>query len=66
MNAKESILEKFHDGTLACKTLAEILKILQIPYREKQRLSAVLSALCKDGKLYQNNGGRYGTSEQLG
>lgn len=66
MNAKESILEKFHDGTLACKTLTEILKILQIPYREKQRLSAVLSALCKDGKLYQNNGGRYGTSEQLG
>ncbi len=66
MNAKESILEKFRDGTLAGKTLTEILKILQIPYREKQRLSALLSNLCKDGVLFENNGGRYGTSEQLG
>lgn len=66
MTAKESILEKFRDGTLAGKTLTEILKILQIPYREKQRLSALLSNLCKDGVLFENNGGRYGTSEQLG
>ncbi|MBR2375606.1 MAG: ribonuclease R [Clostridia bacterium] len=66
MTAKESILEKFRDGTLAGKTLTEILKILQIPYREKQRPSALLSNLCKDGVLFENNGGRYGTSEQLG
>lgn len=66
MNAKESLLSAFEDGTLACKTLNEILKILQIPYREKNRLFDLLQTLCKEGKIYQNDGGRYGTIEQLG
>ena len=66
MNAKESIFEKFNDGTFAGKTNAEICKILQIPYREKKRLTDILDALEKEGRIYQNDGGRYGTIEQLG
>ena len=66
MNAKESIFEKFNDGTFAGKTSAEICKILQIPYREKKRLTDILDALEKEGRIYQNDGGRYGTIEQLG
>ena len=66
MNAKESIFEKFNDGTFAGKTTAEICKILQIPYREKKRLTDLLDTLQKEGRIYQNDGGRYGTIEQLG
>ncbi len=66
MNAKESIFDKFRDGTFAGKTSAEICKILQIPYREKKRLTDILDALMKEGRIYQNDGGRYGTIEQLG
>ena len=66
MNAKESLLAAFQDGTLAGKTIQEILKILQIPYREKNRLLDLLDKLCDDGAIFQNEGGRYGTIEQLG
>ena len=66
MNAKESLLSAFQDGTLAGKTSQEILKILQIPYREKNRLFDLLSNLCDDGVIFKNEGGRYGTIEQLG
>ncbi len=66
MNAKKELLSKFHDGSLSGKTLTEILKILQIPYREKNRLSDLLDELVESGLLYQNAGGRYGTSENLG
>lgn len=66
MNAKQSIYEKFTDGTLAKKNITEICKLLSIPYREKNRLLPLLEELCKEGKLYQNDGGRYGTIEQLG
>ena len=66
MNAKESLLSAFQDGTLAGKTSQEILKILQIPYREKNRLFDLLNNLCDDGVIFKNEGGRYGTIEQLG
>ena len=66
MNAKESILDKFRDGTFAGKTASEICKILQMPYRERKRLTDLLDELIEDGKIYQNDGGRYGTIEQLG
>ena len=66
MNAKESLFESFEDGTLAGKTMTEILKILQIPYREKNRLFDLLQTLCDEGKIYRNDGGRYGTIAQLG
>ncbi|MBQ7879186.1 MAG: ribonuclease R [Clostridia bacterium] len=66
MSAKQSILESFEDGTLAGATVDEILKILKIPYREKKRLLSVLIELEKDGVIFQNEQGRYGTSEQLG
>ncbi|MBQ2701817.1 MAG: ribonuclease R [Clostridia bacterium] len=66
MNAKQSIYEKFLDGTLAKKNITEICKILAIPYREKKRLTDLLDELKKEGKLFENDGGRYGTIEQLG
>lgn len=66
MNIQDKILSLFQDGTLSNKTLAEILKILQIPYREKKRIFDILEELVKNGKLHQNAGGRYGTSDNLG
>lgn len=66
MNAKQSIYEKFLDGTLAKKNITEICKLLSIPYREKKRLTDLLDELKKEGKLFENDGGRYGTIEQLG
>lgn len=66
MSAREKIFALFDNGTLAGKTATEICKILQMPYREKNRLTDVLNELCAEGKLYQNDGGRYGTIAQLG
>lgn len=65
LNAKESLLQSFQDGTLAGKTVNEILKILQIPYREKNRLLDLLQKLCDEGEIFQNDGGKYGTIAQL-
>ena len=66
MSAREKLLEAFLDGTLAKRNILEICKILQIPYREKSRIIELLDKLCAEGLLYQNDGGRYGTIEQLG
>ena len=66
MSSKEKLFALFVDGTLAGKTVTEILKILQIPFREKNRVTVLLDELCDEGLLYQNDGGRYGTIEQLG
>jgi len=66
LSAKEQISELFFDGTLGNKTIDEILKILKIPYREKRRMLDLLDGLEKDGVIFKNDGGRYGTSEQLG
>ncbi len=66
MNAKKRLLSKFQDGTLSNKTVPEILKILQIPYREKNRVLDLLDELTESGELFRNGGGRYGTSVDLG
>ena len=66
MGASERIYERFVDGTLSNKTVHEICKILNIPYREKNRLLSLLDDLVEEGKLFLTDGGRYGTSEQLG
>ena len=66
MSTKQKIFQAFENGTLACKNISEICKTLDIPYREKNRLLGVLDELVKEGKIYENDGGRYGTSEQLG
>ncbi len=66
MSTKQKIFQAFENGTLACKNISEICKTLDIPYREKNRLLGVLEELIKEGKIYENDGGRYGTSEQLG
>lgn len=65
MSSEEKLYALFTDGTLAGKNATEICKILQIPYREKKRLTDLLDGLCKDGKLFQSDG-KYGTIEQLG
>ncbi|MBE5745063.1 MAG: ribonuclease R [Clostridiales bacterium] len=65
-SAKERIFERFLDGALANKNVAEICKILSIPYRERTRLIPLLNELCAEGKLYKTENGKYGTIEQLG
>lgn len=65
MNAKQSFIEYFQNGTLANKSVAEIIQILQLPYREKGRLVSMLDALVSDGAIYEADG-KYGTAEQLG
>ncbi len=66
MNATQSLLRQFQNGSLEKKNITEILKILQIPYREKNRVIDLLTELVKEGELYQNDEGRYGTSAGLG
>lgn len=66
MNAQESLLQHFTDGTLAGCTLAEICRILRLPHREKNRIYDLLDALCEEGRLFCARGGKYGTPEQLG
>ncbi len=66
MNAKLHIFEKFQDGTLSGKTVSEICKLLHIPYRERNRLIPFLDELCEEGKIFMDDTGRYGTSEDLG
>ena len=66
MSSSEKLFSLFEDGTFSGVTASEICKALQIPYREKERIIALLSELCDQGKLFQNDGGRYGTIEQLG
>ena len=66
MSSQEKLYALFLDETLANKTITEICKTLQIPYREKNRLEGLLDDLCEDGKLFQDDGGKYGTAEQLG
>ncbi len=65
MNAKLSLLQQFHNGTLAGKGIDGICKALNIPYREKNRLLDLLKELIKDGELFQTPDGFYGTPEQL-
>ncbi len=66
MNISERIYKRFQDGSLENKTVSEICKALNIPYRERNRLSPILDELVNEGKIYQNDGGRYGTIEGLG
>jgi len=66
LSVKERIFERFLDGSLANKNVAEICKILSIPYRERTKLLPILSELCEEGKLYKTETGKFGTSEQLG
>ena len=66
MRSTEKLLSLFQDGTLERKNITEILKALQIPFREKNRVLDLLSELIKEGELYQNDEGKYGTSEGLG
>ena len=66
MSTKQKIFQAFKDGTLASKNIGEICKTLDIPYREKNRMLGVLEELIKEGKIYENDRGMYGTSEQLG
>ena len=65
MNAKLSLLQQFHNGTLAGKGIDGICKALNIPYREKSRLLPLLNELIKAGELFQTPDGNYGTPEQL-
>ncbi len=66
MAAQQQLFNEFQNGTLERKNITEILKLLGIPFREKNRVLDLLTALVKEGVLYQNDEGRYGTSAGLG
>ncbi len=66
MHATEKLLSLFRDGTLERKNITEILKALQIPFREKNRILDLLTQLVKEGEIYQNDEGKYGTNAGLG
>ena len=48
MSSEEKLYALFTDGTRAGKNATEICKFLQIPYREKKRLTDLLDGLCED------------------
>jgi len=66
VNAKQSLLEQFHSGSLNGKTIDGICKNLKIPFREKKSLLALLDSLISDGSLCVTRDGEYGTPEKLG
>lgn len=66
MNAKQTLYDYFLDGTLAGKNATEICKFLKISPKEKKSLLHLLDCLADEGKIFQNEVGRYGTAEQLG
>ena len=66
MNAKQSLLEQFQNGTLNGKTIDGICKNLKIPFREKKSLFALLNSLVDEGSLCVTRDGEYGTPEKLG
>ncbi len=66
MHATEKLLSLFREGTLERKNITEILKALQIPFREKNRILDLLTQLVKEGEIYQNDEGKYGTNAGLG
>ena len=66
MSAKELIFQRFENGELSADTLQQICRKLNIPYRERNRLASLLDELCKDGKIFLDDLGRYGTAQSLG
>ena len=66
MNAKQTLYDYFLDGTLSGKNLTEICHFLKISPKEKKSLARLLDVLINEGKIFQNELGRYGTAEQLG
>ena len=65
MSAKKRIYEQFQSGAFAARTVGELCKLMDIPYRERNRLLALLDELVQDGVLFVDESGRYGTAEQL-
>jgi len=66
LSAKESVYEQFLNGNLENKTLGEIAAHFMLPPHERRRLLTTLDSLVKDGLIFLNDGGRYGTAEGLG
>lgn len=66
MSSKEKLLRCIEENNLGNSTASEICKFLKLPYREKDRLAALLDEICAEGKLFKNEAGRYGTIDSLG
>ena len=66
MNAKQTLYDYFLDGTLAGKNLTEISKFLKISVKEKKTLANLLDSLQDEGKIFQNEVGRYGITVKKG
>ncbi len=66
MNAKQSLYEKIKDGTFSLLTDAEIARKLRLGRREGLAVRGCLDALVREGKLFRDSRGRYGTAKQFG
>ena len=66
MSIKQNIYNIFQTESLNGKTLADLCKLLNIPYREKNRLLPILNQLLEEGKLFKNESGKYFLPESLG
>lgn len=66
MQLKDRIYSNFKSGKLAFKSGSEILSALRLSPSMKKPLSSSLKELEKDGLIFKDRSGRYGTPEQFG
>ena len=66
MNAKNTLLQKIRDGSFALLTEDEIAKKLHLKGKAAFAVGDLLRSLAREGEIYCDLRGRYGTAEQFG
>ena len=66
MNVKQTLLEKFKDGSFALLTDDAIAKKLHLKGKAAAGLEEMLLSLCREGELLCDLRGRFGTAQQFG
>ena len=66
MNAKNTLLQKIRDGSFALLTEDEIAKKLHLKGKAAFAVGDLLRSLAREGEIYCDMRGRYGTAEQFG
>ena len=66
MNAQQTLLQKIRDGSFALMTEEEIAKKLHLKGKAALGVGDILRSLAREGALFCDLRGRYGTAEQFG
>ncbi len=66
MDVKQSLLEKFRDGSFALCTDEQVARLLRLNKRESTGLRDILLSLCREGELLTDSRSRFGTARQFG